>query len=217
MARILVVDDEEHAREVLQRGLTQAGYACTTACSAAEAAERLEQEELDLVLLDINMPGKSGIEFLLDIRTAHPDIAVVMLTAIADVATAVKAMREGAYDYATKPFDLAELTVRVERALSRRALLDENKAYQRKLEETVGERTSHLKSRINELSALNSLFQSHLDIRDEAESAVIELTEGLVRVADEMHALTNRAASLKADIEKTKAKVPARSDQPHRA
>ncbi len=120
-SRILAVDDEEGNREVLARGLEE--YECLTASNAEEAAKLLKAEEFELVLLDINMPGKSGIEFLREIKADYPDIAVVMLTGQMDLSTAVTAMREGAYDYVTKPVSLPELEIRIKHALSRRALV----------------------------------------------------------------------------------------------
>ena len=101
-ARILAVDDEENIREMLRRGLERTGYEVVTAESAGRAANLLDGEEFDLVLLDITMPGKSGIDFLPEIIAKYPELAVIMLTGIADVSTGVRAMREGAHDYVNK-------------------------------------------------------------------------------------------------------------------
>ena len=132
--RILVVDDDEHVREVVTRGLMRSDYDCVTAGNADEAAKVLGGGGIDLVVLDITMPGKSGLEFLPEIVRDHPDVAVVMLTAHADTSTAVWAMREGSYDFAAKPVNLAELTIRIVNALFRRKLVLENRAYQKKME-----------------------------------------------------------------------------------
>ena len=99
------------------------------------------------------MPGKSGVDFLQDIKAQHPDVAVIMLTGIAAVSP-VMAMRDGAYDYATKPVSIGELVIRVENALARRALLLENRAYQRRLEQIVDELNARNEHRKRELEAL---------------------------------------------------------------
>ena len=116
--RILVVDDDRLGREAVAAMLNRL-FECRTAESAEQAAIALRQEQFDLVLLDVNMPGKSGIEFLPEITRQYPDIPVVMLTGLADVSTAVKAMQEGAYDYAMKPITLGDVAVRIDSALAR--------------------------------------------------------------------------------------------------
>ena len=161
--RILAVDDEEHGREVLQRYLLRRGYSCVSAPNVIDAWFLLKTQEFDLLILDIIMPGKSGIEFLPDVLSQQPDIAVLMMTAVVDTSAAVKAMRDGAYDYVTKPVDLDDLGIRIERALERRSLRLENQEYQQNLEIMVEERTERLEQRMREVGALNKLFQSHLN------------------------------------------------------
>ena len=161
--RILAVDDEDHALEVVQRYLSRQGYSCVSAPNVNDASVLLKTQEFDLLILDIMMPDKSGIEFLPEIVSQHPDIAVLMMTGVVDTSTAVKAMRDGAYDYVTKPVNLDDLGIRIERALERRSLQIENKEYQQNLEIMVGERTERLEQRMRELRALNKLFQSHLN------------------------------------------------------
>ena len=188
-ARILVVDDEAHLREVLVRGLGRADYECTEARDAESAAELLDQGDFDLVLLDVSMPGKSGVDFLQDIKAEYPDVAVIMLTGIGDVSTAVMAMRDGAYDYATKPASIGELVIRVENALARRALLLENRAYQRKLEQIVDELNARNEQRRRELAALNKLFQPHLDEGGGVGEAYRTLQETLTSFSSEVERL----------------------------
>lgn len=173
--RILVVDDEPDLREVLQRGLSRQGYECFVAASASKAAPMLKAQKFDLVLLDVTMPGKPGTTFLPEIRELYPDTAVIMLTAIKDVDTAVWCMKEGAFDYATKPLLLAEIAVRAEAALSKRALVLENRENQRRLEATVGKLDAVLGQRKSELAALNSLFQLHLRQTEAAQLEVDKL------------------------------------------
>lgn len=136
-ARILVVDDEESIRSIVSRKLQSEGYDCAVASDGKEAVETASERDFDLVLTDIKMPGMSGIEVLSQMVVDHPDTCVIMITAVSDAHTAVEAMRLGAYDYVTKPFDLDTLTMRVEKALERRRLLLENREYQLRLEQKV--------------------------------------------------------------------------------
>ena len=118
--RVLVVDDEEHTRETIQRLLTGSGYECVTSGDAAGGAELLKRSRFDLAIVDLVMPGKSGIEFLEEIKASHPGMAVLMLSAFAPTDSIVEAMRIGADDYMTKPVRLAALRERVQSALQRR-------------------------------------------------------------------------------------------------
>ena len=88
-AAILIVDDEEAIRKLLERKLSSQGYLCQTASNADQALEKLRQHAIDLVILDIKMPGKSGVEALPEIRASYPDTAVIMATAITDASTAI--------------------------------------------------------------------------------------------------------------------------------
>ena len=156
---ILVAEDDEHIRNGLTDALESEGYSVTAVANGRRALEAFQRQPCDLVLLDIMMPGKSGMELLSEIIYGYPDTGVIMLTGVTDTDTAAKAMREGALDYMTKPFDLDELTARIERALARRALLLENREYQQSLERMVTERTEQ---RDSDVTALNRLFQEHL-------------------------------------------------------
>src|SRR5512142_404042 len=110
MRKILVVDDEVGVRDSL-RMIFKKDYTVITAGSAKEAWEKILTEEPDLIFLDIIMPQKDGMELLKEIREAQPLTPVVMLTATKTVKTAVDAMKLGAHDYVTKPFDVDELKV----------------------------------------------------------------------------------------------------------
>jgi DNA-binding response OmpR family regulator len=103
--RVLVVDDEPIIRKSLNRTLTAAGYKCREASNGQEALVLLHDVVFDLVLLDIGMPGMSGVELLPQLKIYWPDTWVMMLTAIMDTSTAVRCMKSGATDYLTKPFD----------------------------------------------------------------------------------------------------------------
>ncbi len=132
--QILVVDDDSQLREIIADGLSTAGYDCQQAGDADEAFEALSAEQADLILLDVGLPGVSGIDMLPRLKSEHPELAIVILTGEDDVSTAVWAMREGASDYATKPITLPEVIIRVENALYRQTIEAENLEYQRRLE-----------------------------------------------------------------------------------
>src|SRR4030042_721401 len=111
----------------------------------AEIIELLKNDHVDLVLLDVMMPGKSGHDVLQEIKLRYPDTAVIMVTAIADVQTAIGLMRMGAYDYIIKPVELNILSLSLDRALEKRELLIENRDYQIHLEQRVEEQTKKIR------------------------------------------------------------------------
>ena len=158
--RVFIIDDEPVIRMILRRRLLADGYYCEQADSAEEALNRLANNSADLVILDIKMPGKSGAELLPEIRASFPDTAVIMVTAITDTNIAIQCMRDGAYDYITKPFNLDEVAISVQLALERRRLELENRAYQQHLEEMVSERTTELKQAVEKIK-LASLDTIH--------------------------------------------------------
>jgi len=154
-AGILVVDDEESVRRLLITQLTDEGYRCHEASNARQVLDELHGNNIGLVMLDIKLPGKSGIELLPEIKSAYPDISVIMLTATADMKTAIQCLKHGAYDYITKPFELAEITLSVARAFEKRRLELENKEYQQHLEEKVAEQANKIRaSFLNAITAL---------------------------------------------------------------
>ncbi|MFC2060237.1 sigma-54-dependent transcriptional regulator, partial [Chloroflexota bacterium] len=119
---ILIVDDEEIVRQVIHRKLLTEGYHCLEAANADQALDQLKKNSIELVILDIKMPVKSGAELLPELKAAYPDIEVIMATGITDTDTAVQCMRQGAYDYITKPINFDEFVLTVERALEMRRL-----------------------------------------------------------------------------------------------
>lgn len=121
MVRILAVDDERPIAELLRLSLTRAGYECVCAYDGLEAANRIERESFDLILLDIMLPGIDGFELMDYIRSTG--IPVIFLTAKNAVSDRVKGLRMGAEDYMVKPFDIQELLARVEGVLRRHGKL----------------------------------------------------------------------------------------------
>jgi len=121
--RILVVDDENIIRELICSILTQAGYDCRPVTSGEEALALLYSDEsYSMVLSDLVMEGMDGLSLLARIRQQHPDIPVVMVTAVHDISVALAAIRNGAYDYLLKPFEREQLLAIVHRAMENRRL-----------------------------------------------------------------------------------------------
>lgn len=149
--RVLIVDDEPVVRRILRQRLSAEGYHCEEASSAQEAWERLAESPPELVVLDIKMPGKSGLELLPEIKKLNRDTAVIMATAITDTATAIGCMKGGASDYLVKPFNLDEVSISVQRALEKRRLEIDNRTYRQHLEEMVTERTADLNQAVDRL------------------------------------------------------------------
>ena len=131
--RILIVDDEANIRRVLLANLKAAGYHAVAASSGYETLEKLDEGKFDLVLLDKNMLGMGGIETLKQIKAKDANIVVIVMTAYQSVESAVTAMKEGAYDYITKPFDIDALKHTISNALERRHLVEENRALKAQL------------------------------------------------------------------------------------
>jgi putative two-component system response regulator len=145
--RILFVDDEQYISELLSRWFTFEGYECSAASGGEEALHMMKEQEFDLVVSDITMPGMSGIDLLKVVRNQWPDAAVLMATAVSDRETAVHALQLGAYGYSIKPFDRNELSINVANALERRRVTLLMREYERDLEQKVQERTSMVRQR----------------------------------------------------------------------
>ncbi len=139
-ARCLVVDDDDQVRHAVARVIEGHGLATLEAASATEALAILERDgEVPLVISDIHMTGMDGLTFLREAIRRYPDMAIVMLTGVADVATAVECLKLGAMDYIAKPVVVEEVRARVDKALEKRDLLLQNRFYQRNLESRVRE------------------------------------------------------------------------------
>jgi two-component system response regulator PilR (NtrC family) len=133
--RILVVDDEQSMQDFLRLLLESAGYEVSLASSMKEGESRFREGGIDLVLSDIIMPDGTGLELLKAIKELDKRASVIMMTAYASTKTAIEAMKLGAYDYVSKPFDVDELQLLVEKALEKTELVDENVYLRRELEE----------------------------------------------------------------------------------
>jgi len=152
---ILIVDDEASIRKLLHHKLSSEGYQCQQAGNAEQALDKLKNNLISLVVLDINVPGESGIELLPEIKAVYPDTAVVMATAASDIDVAIQCMRQDAYDYITKPFNLDDVVLSLGRALEKRRLELENREYQQHLEDKIAEQTGRIRaSFLNAIRAL---------------------------------------------------------------
>src|SRR5271170_3109321 len=129
MARILVADDQEMMRDSLAATLARDGHEVIAAGDGPAAVGRLSaQGRFDLLITDLKMPKMTGIELLAEAKRLRPEMPVVLMTAFATVATAVEAMKLGAYDYIQKPFDGDEIKMLVDRTLEHNRLIRENAA-----------------------------------------------------------------------------------------
>jgi response regulator RpfG family c-di-GMP phosphodiesterase len=195
---VLVVDDDAAVRELLADGLETFGYPSVTAGGIDEAFEIVKAEPLRLVLSDIDMPGGDGMQLLKRIKSHDPGLDVIMVTGAVDADTAVQAIRQGASDYVTKPFNLDEVQIVVERTLEKRRLILENKAHQDHLEELVTQRTRELVEKKREVeklfTELEETYESTLqalvtalDLRDnETHGHSYRVVEYAVVVAERM-------------------------------
>jgi putative two-component system response regulator len=159
----LVVDDEPRLRQVLVHLMRNDGFRCFEASNGAEALALLERQPVTLVMSDMRMPRMDGIELLRQVRSRWPDTAVVMVTAVSDVEVAVSCLANGAMDYLTKPFHLEEVRARVQQALEKRRLVQENREYQERLEERVAAQARRLEELF--LAGIQSLAEA-LEVKD---------------------------------------------------
>ncbi|MET0645803.1 MAG: ATP-binding protein [Pyrinomonadaceae bacterium] len=183
--RVLVVDDEEQVRNLLSNYLG-ASYPCSKAASADEALQFLAAEPYALVIADVMMPGRNGIELLREITARYPDTMVVMVSGVARTQRVLDAVRLGAYDYILKPCDLHVLSMTVERALERRALLHAARYYKVDLER----RNEELRRSKAELESLQAQI-----IQSEKMASLGQLAAGVA------HELNNPAGFLYGNME----------------
>lgn len=149
--RILVVDDEEIIRNLLQRTLEEAGYNVVTAANGEEALQEVRQLEPKAVLLDIKMPGLSGMEVLSKLTHEYPNICVIMVTAVGDTQTAIEAMKLGAYDYITKPAQPKDVVRRVQKALEKKELNLQREQFLIELQQSLREQSKQMQEQFSEL------------------------------------------------------------------
>lgn len=153
---LLIVDDEEPIRRLLVNCLENE-FQCATAATAEEATEMFGQTAFNLVITDIMMPGASGLDLCQLVQKLSPDTVIIVISGVSDIKCAIEAMRQGAFDYVTKPFDIPQLKLAIERALRYQALVTAKRNYEQSLEQTVEIRTGELRS-LNE--RLNGMLEA---------------------------------------------------------
>ncbi len=162
--RILVVDDDQALCELLEEDLSRRGHQVWSARAVNPARELLHQQEVDLVLTDLNMPGSSGIDFCAELHGNRPDLPVVIMTAFGSLETAIAALRAGAYDFVTKPVDLDLLNITLGRALQHRHLQEKVRLLKAQVrrqqpdDEMLGESTAlqQIKQQIGRIADLDT-------------------------------------------------------------
>jgi DNA-binding NtrC family response regulator len=189
--RILVVDDEANARAALAELLREEGYAVETAADAFKALPKLEEFEPELLLTDLKMPGMDGISLMRKAQQADPQLAVIVMTAFGAVDTAVSAMRQGAADYLTKPLNLDELTISIERTLERVRLQRETGQLRQRLSER--DRIDRI---VGSSPPMLKIFETVLQVAPSRASVLVtgESGTGKELVAAAIHQHSTRAA-----------------------
>ena len=186
-ARILVVDDDRSVRSALRINLAKAGYDVVVVSSAEEATAAMQDREPDLVLTDVKMPGRGGMDLLTEIREHYPQTRVVLMTGHGSVEDAVTAMKTGASDYIIKPISKNELLLVLERALREKALLSEVKQLRTKVADRYG-----FENIIGATPAIRAVFEL---VRVVADSSALVLLTGPTGTGKELlaHAIHYRS------------------------
>jgi DNA-binding NtrC family response regulator len=187
---ILVVDDDTDMREMVQDLLSSRGFEVATAPTAEAALEAVRDRDFDAVLTDLQMPGMDGLGLLGAVRELHPDLPVVLMTSFGSIQTAVEAMRSGAHDYVTKPFEGESLLLTLERALEKRELQEEN----RRLRAAV-DRAASFGDLVGKSAAMNEIYALIRKISNNRSNVLItgESGTGKEVVARTIHFSGNRA------------------------
>jgi len=167
MVSILIVDDDYEIQILLKELLEAQGFSCVLASNTAEARQALARQSFELVLLDVRMPGETGLEFLQHVRDDVPDTAFMMVSVISDLEVAKLALDLGAYGYVAKPFDPNEILINVASVLRRRELEIERRAHLGELERLVAERTASLSESEKRFRTLVEGMSEGLAVADE--------------------------------------------------
>lgn len=183
----MLVDDEKILLDIFEDFLTGAGFDVIKKDNGSDALEFIGQDPPDLVLLDLNMPGVSGLEVLDIIQDLHPEIPVIIVSGVGDIRSVLDALRRGAWDFILKPIRETDILVHsIHNSLERARLIRENKLYQEELEKMVTVRTSELIRRGAILDAVSYTAQRYLKARNVHE-ALPDILESLGRAAEVSH------------------------------
>ena len=188
-ARVLVVDDEPEMTRVIEQALTRRGYEISTRQSAVAAWEALEREDFDVVVTDLNMRGMNGVELTERVAKNRKDLPVIVITAFGSLETAIATMRAGAYDFLTKPFEIDQLVVAVERAITNAELREEVK----RLREEVA-RTKPSTEFVGESVAMKKVHEVTARVADTDATVLVtgESGSGKELVARDVHNRSRR-------------------------
>jgi len=184
---VLIVDDEKAIRDILYQAL-KGRFKTVTAENGAQGLQQIQARSFQLALLDVQMPGMDGIQLLEEIGRRSPDTAVVMISGVTQVDTALECIKKGAYDYVTKPFSLNVVISCIGRALERRRLILENRAYQQNLESQVQVRTAELQEALGRIETVYDetikALGAALDLRDsETEHHCLRVSSFVLKLA----------------------------------
>jgi DNA-binding NtrC family response regulator len=161
-ARVLVVEDDAAMRDLLREALDEDGYQVEVAAGGRSGVDRVRQGGIDLVVSDVKMPDLDGLDMLREIKAFTPSPHVITITAFGSIDTAIRAVKLGAFDYITKPFDLARVVLAVERALRYGQAIEEKHRYEQVLEERVRIRTDELRATNEDLNfMLDTLYRNY--------------------------------------------------------
>jgi putative two-component system response regulator len=196
---LLVVDDDVDLRRLMVRFLSRRGFELVEAGSGAEALVALAQTRPDLVLLDLNLPGMNGLDFIPEALELDPSVGIVMLTGESDAATATRCLRAGALDFVAKPFELADLDAIVRRSLAQRATAVEDRAVFNWLKQEVARRTGELEQARQRQEELTVSALDALVLALEAKSAYF--LGHSTRVANLAAAIANRLDLVDSEVE----------------
>ena len=168
--QVLIVEDDAKVRDALREVFVADGYQCRVASNGREGLEAFQRERPPLTLTDIKMPVMDGLDFLKRARAVDGDAAIIVITGVGEVKTAIESLKCGAYDFIVKPVNIQEVLIAAERALERRQLLMERREYHVLLEQRVSEATRDLAAALAELEdtylATLEALGSALDTRD---------------------------------------------------
>lgn len=189
-AHILIVDDERSMQEFLEIFFRREGHLVSVASGASEARERLELDEIDVVISDMQMPDGSGLDVLRAAQELCPEVPVIMITAFATTDSAISAMKDGAYDYVTKPFKVDELGVVVAKALEKKRLTKENRRLRTELRSRASRR-----SMIGSSAPMQRVFDMVSQVADTKTNVLVsgESGTGKELVARMIHDQSDRA------------------------
>ena len=197
MRRVLIVDDEQNLRHMLQTLLKREGYEPVGVASVENALKELEERPYDVIITDLRMPGQSGMDLVDQVRSRHLGTTVVVMTAYGSRDIAIEAMKRGAYDYISKPFEADELVLLLRKAEERERLSRENQTLHKQIRAGGGEPDSGLGDLVARSRQMLDLFRTVRRIAEFKTTVLIggESGTGKELVARAIHRMSPRAAT----------------------